>query len=258
GVGLGVTVLASLIPAWRGTAISVRAALGSYGINATYGQGLVDRLVQRLSRLPRIPAMALRNLARRKRRSVVTLLVIAYSTAACLAAQCTSASLDRSVNDWFNVYDIDAFVWFQQPVSRNFAATLRSIPTITDVNAWANITATIGDTRTVLWGIPPDSVLYRYQLLAGRWYTADDRGSAVISQVLAEQRHFQLGDRFALTLNGKDTWVTVIGIVADNINSLGSTAVGKVFVPLGLAANMMRLQDQADFFVVRMTDRTPA
>jgi putative ABC transport system permease protein len=257
-VGLGVTVLASLIPAWRGTTISVRAALGSYGINATYGQGLVDRLVQRVSRLPRIPAMAVRNLARRKGRSIVTLLVIAFSTAAFLAAQCTSTSVDRSVNGWFDIYDIDAFVWFQQPVSRNFAATLRSIPAITDVNPWVNTGITIDDTRSVLWGMPADTVLYRYKLLAGHWYGADDYGTAVISEMLAAKRGFRVGDRFQISLGDRQQWVTVVGIVADNINTLGSTAVGKVFVPLPLASNLMNLQDGADFFVVRMADRSQA
>jgi hypothetical protein len=158
-VGLGVTVLAAIIPAWRGTAIPVRAALGSYGINATYGQGAVDRLVQRFSGLPRVPAMALRNLARRKGRNAVTLLVIAFSTAAFLAAQGTSASVDRSINDWFNVYDIDAFVWFDQPVAQGFAKTLQTIPDVTGVDAWANTGATIEDTRTTLWGIPADTAL---------------------------------------------------------------------------------------------------
>src|SRR5436190_1422047 len=71
-VGVGVTTLAAFLPAWRGTAITVRKALDSYGISSTYGEGLVDRFVQRLSRLPRVPAMAVRNLARRKARNLVT------------------------------------------------------------------------------------------------------------------------------------------------------------------------------------------
>src|SRR5205823_11054833 len=51
-VGVGVTALAAYLPAWRGTAISVRKALDSYGITSTYGQGWVDQLVQRMSNLP--------------------------------------------------------------------------------------------------------------------------------------------------------------------------------------------------------------
>jgi putative ABC transport system permease protein len=257
-VGLGVTVLAAIIPAWRGTVIPVRAALGSYGINATYGQGAVDRLVQRFSGLPRVPAMALRNLARRKGRNAVTLLVIAFSTAAFLAAQGTSASVDRSINDWFNVYDIDAFVWFDQPVAQGFAKTLQTIPDVTGVDAWANTGATIEDTRTTLWGIPADTALYRYQLVSGRWYRSDDTDAAVISAVLAEKRGYRLGDRFTLNVGSESATLQVIGMVSDNINSLGSTAVGKVFVPLDVAARLMHRQNNADFFAVQLADRTPA
>src|SRR5579859_6704189 len=257
-VGLGVTLLAALIPAWRGTSITVRAAIGSYGINATYGQGWVDRAVQHVARLPRVPAMALRNLARRKTRNVVTMLVIAFSTAAFLAAQGTSASVDHSMNAWFDIYDIDAFVWFQQPVGTGFATTLRSIPEIVDVDAWVNTGATIADTRTVLWGMPPATALYKYQLTAGRWYQPGTFTEAVISEPLAAQRHYAVGDHFQITLGQDQAWLDVVGIVADNINSLGATAVGKVFVPRDLADRLMHRQDAADFFVVKMANRSPA
>jgi len=232
--------------------------MASYGINATYGQGAVDRFVQRLARLPRIPAMALRNLARRKARNVVTLLVIAFSTAAFLAAQGASYSVDTSFNHWFDIYDIDAFVWFQQPVGQGFATTLRSIPDVTAVDAWANTGASIAETRTTLWGIPPDTTLYKYQLTSGRWYGPDETASAVISEPLAAKRGYRVGDRFQLSVGDTQAWLQVVGVVADNINSLGSTAVGKVFVPRDLASRLMRRQDAADFFVVQMADRTPA
>ena len=99
--------------------------------------------------------------------------MIAFSTAAFLAAQGTSASVDRSINDWFNVYDIDAFVWFQQPVGQGFATTLHSIPDVTGVDAWANTGATIDDTRTVLWGIPAGhGAVSAINCSSGRWYGA--------------------------------------------------------------------------------------
>ena len=258
GVGVGVTVLAALLPAWRGTTISVRAALGSYGISASYGQSAVDRLLQRFSRLPRVPAMALRNLGRRKARNIVTMLVVAFSTAAFLAARGTSFSVDQSFNAWFDIYDIDAYVWFDHTVGQGFGATLRSIPEITTVDAWATTGATIDDTRTVMWGMPANTDLYKYHLTSGRWYGADEYDGAVITEVLAAKRHYRVGDRFQLRVGQEQPWFTVIGVVADNINSLGSTAVGKVFVPLTVAARLMHEQDNADFFAVRMADRSPA
>ncbi|MGI8588050.1 MAG: FtsX-like permease family protein [Chloroflexia bacterium] len=258
GIGVGVTMLAALIPAWRGTAIPVRAAMAAYGINATYGQGAVDRLLQRLSRLPRIPAFALRNLARRKGRNVVTVLVIAFSTAAFIAAQGTNASVSYSVNSWFDIYDMDAFVWFQQPVGTAFATTLHSIPNVANVEAWVNNSATIEDTRTILWGIPPDTSLYRYRLTAGRWFAADEFTGAVVSEALAAKRGYRVGDHFELTVSGGQTPLEVVGIVSDNINSIGSVAVGKIFVARDLASRLTHRQSAADFFVVKTADRTTA
>src|SRR5205807_5116149 len=88
-VGVGVTTLAAYLPAWRGTSITVRKALDSYGISSTYGHGAVDRFVQRFSDLPRVPAMAIRNLARRKGRNLVTVTAIGLAAAAFLGAQRT-------------------------------------------------------------------------------------------------------------------------------------------------------------------------
>jgi putative ABC transport system permease protein len=126
------------------------------------------------------------------------------------------------------------------------------------VDAWANTGASIAETRTTLWGIPPDTTLYKYQLTSGRWYGPDETASAVISEPLAAKRGYRVGDRFQLSVGDTQAWLQVVGVVADNINSLGSTAVGKVFVPRDLASRLMRRQDAADFFVVQTADRTPA
>src|SRR5438067_5983946 len=113
-VGVGVTTLAAFLPAWRGTTITVRKALDNYGINSTYGQGWADKLMQRMSNLPRVPAMAVRNLARRKTRNVVTVAAIGLATAAFLAAQGTSLSVNASINNAYDVYNVDAWLWFNE------------------------------------------------------------------------------------------------------------------------------------------------
>jgi putative ABC transport system permease protein len=251
GVGVGVTTLAALLPAWRGTAITVRKALDSYGISSTSGQGWLDRLVQRMSRLPRVPAMAVRNLARRKARNVVTVGAIALATAAFLAAQGTSDSVNVSIDHAYDVYGSDAWVWFQEPVGQGFAATLRSLPEVRQVEPWANSSASVGDTRVTMWGIPPDTGLYKYRLTAGRWFTDDEPEAAVLSSRFAQANNYEPGDRVELSVGSEDIWLTVVGVVNDNAQGLQSSSRGKVLVPLDTASRLTHSSGSADFFAVR-------
>jgi putative ABC transport system permease protein len=253
GVGVGVTTLAALIPAWRGTSITVRKALDSYGITATYGQGVFDRLVQRVSNLPRVPAIALRNLARRKGRNAVTVTAIALATASFLAAQSTSDSVNTSIANAYNVYGADAWVWFQSPVTEGFANTLRSMPEVTGVEAWASSGAAVDDLRVTMWGVPPDTALYIPRVTAGRWLSPNEPFAAVVSTRLAESRRLKPGDRIELRVGGENAWLTVVGTVNDNAQGLQSSSRGKVFVALDTASRVMNRQNNADFFAVRFT-----
>ncbi|MDE3089285.1 MAG: FtsX-like permease family protein, partial [Chloroflexota bacterium] len=124
-VGIGVTIFAGLIPSLAATAIRVKDALEAYGITSTYGRGWSDRAVQRIVALPPLAAMSLRNLARRKTRSLITMTVIAVAVAASLAAQSTSASVDAAIDGLFQTFRADAWVYFDQWVGSNFVANFR-------------------------------------------------------------------------------------------------------------------------------------
>lgn len=251
GVGVGVTTLAAFLPAWRGTSITVRKALDSYGISATYGQGALDKLIQRLSKLPRIPGMALRNLARRKARNMITISAIALATAAFLSAQSTSDSVNLSIENAYNVYGADAWVWFNYPVTQGFANTLRSLPEVAGVEAWASSGAAVEDLRVTMWGIPPTTALYNYNITVGRWLRDEEPYGAVISSRFAETRNYKVGDRLELRVGGESAWLTVVGIVDDNAQGLQSSSKGKVFVPLNTATTLLHTGTSADFFSVR-------
>ena len=252
GVGVGVTTLAALLPAWRGTSITVRKALESYGITASYGQGWLDKLVQRASGLPRVPAMAVRNLARRKGRNLITVGAIALATAAFLAAQATTASVTLSIEHAYSVYGTDAWIWFQQPVGQNFASSLLSIPEIKQVEAWSSRGAEVAEDRVTMWGLPPDTGLYEPRLVAGRWLDPLLPEGAVLSSSYADRRGLRPGDRIELTSAGRSQWLTILGVVDDNAQGLQSLSRGKVFVSLETAGRITNSSGTADFFAVQM------
>jgi putative ABC transport system permease protein len=256
-VGLGVTLLAGLGPAWIGTSITVGEALTGYGITSTYGQGLLDRALHRVRGLPSLAAMALRNLARRKARNVVTLAVIALSTAAYLAAQSTYVSVSQAIEGIFDIYSPDAWIYFNEPVDSHFGAMLLTMPGVRDVEPWSLDDCWVGYAKARLWGLPADTTLYRYQLEAGRWYREGETDAMVISADLAAARDLRLGDVVEVQVGDAARSFRVVGVADDYSIFLGSTVTAKVFLPVDVTDRMLGRLGRASFFALQLDDSTP-
>jgi len=257
GVGLGITTLAGLIPAWIGARTPVRVALSGYGISAAFGRGAVERALRRLTLLPPTLTMAVRNLTRRRGRSLVTLGVIALATAAFLATQSTRASVDRAIAEAFATYNADAWVWFDQPVGEDFARRLQAVPGVRAAEAWTLANCWVEGVQARLWGVPSDTQLYRPRLQEGRWFGADEPDAIVISADLAATRDFRLGDRLQVEVSTGQREFQVVGIAVDNSIFLGSTLAGKIFAPRDVVARMLGHQGVADFFAVGTLSKSP-
>jgi putative ABC transport system permease protein len=78
-VGVVVPVLAALMPVWVGARVTVREAIGAYGIGSGFGRGWLDRLIGRIRSLPPSMALSLRNTFRRKARVALTLVTLTLS-----------------------------------------------------------------------------------------------------------------------------------------------------------------------------------
>jgi len=248
-VGLGVTLPASLFPAWRGSRITVRQALQGYGIRPEFGRGVLRRV-----RLPPLWAFPLRNLARRPGRSLTTLLVVAVAVAAFLAARITQASLHLSVRTLFGVYAADAWIWFDAPVGTPFAAELRTVPGVEAAEGWDIGSCILKGEQVRLWALPAETTLYRREMVAGRWYAPGEYDLLVLSLDLAERQGHQVGDMVEVEIAGRVRRFGVAGIVRDEaIFGLGDAPIGKVFVPLGTVQQMAGMQDRVGMFALGLS-----
>ncbi|MBC7263175.1 MAG: FtsX-like permease family protein [Chloroflexi bacterium] len=257
-VGVAVTLFASLAPAWQAAQIPVREALGSYGITSTYGRGWVDRCLFRLSAVPPLPAMAVRNLARRKARHLLTIAFIAIATAALLAAQSTRLSVGRAVSDLFRIYNADAWVWFSEPVGTGFAASLQAVPGVTVAEPWQFTDCWVHHAPARLWGMPPNTVLYCPQMQDGEWLSLNDPVGAVVSADLAAAKGIRVGDVIEVEAGPGTRDFHVRGIVIDNSIFLGSRVAGKVFIPLSTFERLLGQQGWTSFFGIQVHDPSPS
>lgn len=258
GVGVGVTMLAGLVPAWIGAQTPVHQALQGYGIAVAYGRSRLEEALRRLALLPPSLAMAARNLTRRKGRSLVTVGVIALAAAAFLATQSTRASVNRAIDGAFATYNTDAWVWFGEAVGPDLARQIEAVPGVVAAEAWALTDCWVDGALARLWGLPADTRLYQPRLQAGRWFEPDEVDGAVISAELAAAQDLRLGDRIEIEVNGRRRGFQVVGIAVDNSIFLGSTVAGKVFAPRDVVARLRGQQARADLFAVGLLSKEPA
>lgn len=257
-VGIVVTAGGGFIPSFTATRIRVKDALEAYGITSTYGLGRVDRVVQKVLALPPLVAMSLRNLARRKSRSIITTMVIAVAVAASLAAQSTSASVENAIDGLFRTYRADAWVWFDQWVGTNFAGNFRSADGVQTSEVWSLADAWVGSDRVRVWGLPLDTQLYSPRMAAGRWFNLDDVSGAVISTDLADKLHLRVGDSVPVEIAQERRDLHVVGILIDNSIFLGSTVSGKIFMDERVVEKMQDREGWTTFFALGFDDHDPA
>ena len=257
-VGIGVTIVAGLIPSFIATRIRVKDALEAYGITSTYGRGWIDRVVQKIIALPPLAAMSLRNLARRKARSIITTLVIAVAVAGWLAAQSTSVSVDSAIDGLFQTFRADAWAWLDTWVGTNFVSRFRSAEGVRAAEVWSLTDAWVGASRVRVWGVPTNTVLYSPRLVDGRWFGEDEWDGVVISTDLAQERHFLVGDTIDVEMGETRRAFRIVGITIDNSIFLGSTVAGKVFVSESMVERMENRQGWATFFALAFDSSDPA
>lgn len=249
-IGIGITLPSALVPVWRASRISVRDALGGYGIRPEGRPG------GRTGRaLPIWWWIGLREIRRRPARTVVRVAVAAVAVAAFLSTRITEASLHRAIRDLFHIYAADAWVWFDAPVGAGFAAELRTIPGVAAAEGWEVRWAVVGGESVRLWGLPPQTRLYRYELAGGRWLLPGEPDTAVVSLDLARRQQIRLGDTLEVETEGRMRPVGVVGIVRDEaIFGLGDAPTGKVFLPLETVQQMARSEDRIGVFAVQCVD----
>ncbi|HEV8193112.1 MAG TPA: FtsX-like permease family protein [Ktedonobacterales bacterium] len=213
-IGVGVPVVAALLPVYFGTRITVRQALSGYGLDGTT---LRRAVLPSVGLLPQSVRLGMRSLFRKRARALLTLLALTISGASFLAVQTTADSFSTTLDQVLNVYDTDVFVDFSNPMPySDVAHVLDGVRGIAHVERIAQhrVTSQWGD--GLLTGVEPNATLYKKQVLSGRWFTADDRNVVVLSDKAASAGHLKVGDSVSFHDDLHSATWTIIGITHDD------------------------------------------
>ncbi|MBN1992695.1 MAG: FtsX-like permease family protein [Anaerolineae bacterium] len=223
-----VPLLAALWPVLRGTAITVREALASYGLGSDFGASWLDRFVEGVAqRFFAAPyAIALGNMFRRKGRLILTQVVLITAGTMAVVVMSLSASVTLTLDNVLARNKYDTIIFFKEDERIDRVVTLaQSLSEVKQAEVRFGHPASIlkagqrakeAGLGTELVGIPASSAMFQPLLVAGRWLLPHDDRAVVMSKDTGDDNNIKLGDTITLDLNelGQDDW-QVVGFYHD-------------------------------------------
>ena len=221
-VGLLVPLLAALYPILGGVRVTVREAMSDYGVSGgNYGQGRIDRLVERVQSLPRPLLLSLRNTFRRIGRLALTLSTLTVSGAIFIAVFSTQASMMRSIDETYDYIKYDIVVSMERGYRVNqLERETLTVPGVAIAEAWrfdsARRVRHDGTESQPLAIRAPraDTPLVNPTVTEGRWLLPEDENAIVVNTyLLKDEPDIGVGDEITLKLGREETAWLVVGIV---------------------------------------------
>jgi len=241
-IGLAVPAMAAVWPVLAGARISVRQAIATYGLGADFGRSILDKFIARLRGLPRPFALSLRNTFRRKGRVLLTLITLTAAGVMFMMVMSLGDTFTYTIDQLFAAYNFDVWVVFDNPERFERVETIAaSVPGVTgsEVMLTRNGTLEFGGAKkreVLVWGMMPDSTMFKPTITAGRWLRPGDQNMLVLNQRVARDEGLLIGDLVTVNFGeGKKATWEIVGLLVD-INNQGNSA----YVPRDSLSRQLR------------------
>ena len=265
--GTLVPLAVAAYPVLRGGRISALEALNSYGVSAAaFGKGRMQAMLGRLRVPGSILTLSLRNVFRSRSRLAMTLLLLAVGGALFMTALDTSKAWNVNLEKIYKYrhYDLEVRLFTPFPASQ-LIPSLRGIPGVREVEAWGQSPAAFSKggalrrgadvSRQRPRGLPgprpaPFHEAREPSPYRGRWLGPDNTDEVVLNQMaLAQEPDLKVGDRVALSVDGRPSSWRIAGFVED----IGSPAVA--YVPYGAYARLTHTEGMTDTIRISLWNR---
>jgi putative ABC transport system permease protein len=225
-LGLLVPLLAAMIPVLRGTRVSVREAITSYGLSDNQARGgFVDRTVGRIRSISRPVRLAINNVFRRKGRLALTLITLTLGGAIFASVLTIQSSLDETFGEVIGYMNYDVMVDLQGAVPASVAVEqAEGLDGVTHAEGWLASNASRlredGTQDSNIWLIAPPVTSYFVEpkLIEGRWLQPGEQGGLIVNlDFLADERDLHLGDLVSLKVEGHELNWPIVGVVSSQM-----------------------------------------
>lgn len=230
-VGIAAPPLVALPAIRRASRLPLREALQASG-SAVGDEDAGDRFLRGVRFLPRAAQIGLRNVGRRRRRSISTALVIAFAVGTLLAVLGLSAgAADASRASWGDHgEDVKITAQGHRRFDAAAARLIRATPGVAGIEPMFVTDVDLAGKDAKIWAVR-QATMFHYRIATGRWYTPaeehDEARVVVVERAIARVAGIRLGDTITVeTASGRVSF-RVVGI-STNQQENGTA----LFVPL--------------------------
>ncbi len=254
--GIIITLLA-IIPALRkGLKITVREGLEGGNISSGYGIGMTDRILMGLKRMPRTIQMGIRNIARRKGRSLATILQVTLAVSMFLGIVTVGYSLSSAVVEEYDNFNIDILSQTQtegaRPLFESNRFDLESMDGVETAEPFMLIEGEMEGEAMYLFGFSHDTETFRHDrtVYRGRWFSGSEENKnasvMVLAQNMASRTGIGVGDTVEVSTPRGPWNFTVIGLTSSQMMN-GFTG----YVPLDSLQHAVGWENMINGFAIR-------
>ncbi|HET8846014.1 MAG TPA: FtsX-like permease family protein, partial [Ktedonobacteraceae bacterium] len=258
-IGLGVPLLAAVLPVYFGTRITVKQALSAYGVENAQRSGGWSKITKFFfGGLPQTMQFGARGLFRRRARMVLTLITLSIAGAAFLSVQTASYSFDNFLSQTHDTYQFNVMVSLSDtyPLSR-FQQVLSSVPNMGRIEPLSQNTVSTDWGDALLTGVQLNTQIYQKQLVSGRWFTSSDQNDVLISKDAADRSGLTVGQYIDFNTPLFSTRWHIIGIIKD-YSGIGPNKLGTLIAPITQVNALMQLApDVTQTVMLRSTLPSP-
>jgi putative ABC transport system permease protein len=220
-MGLGIPVLAAIVPVYLGTRVTILDALTDLGISGRYGSGPLARLIKRLP-VPVVVRQALANVSQKKGRLALTTFTLMLAAGGFMGVTAVFLDLDKVVNDMFETYNYELVITPERPQDHEpitrLVSSMDGIDRVYPSYSWdafVPLTSEPGTEYTHLWviGLDTSTDSMKLHLSEGTaWQDDPAREGVVLTKPRAQELGKQAGDPITLTYEERSLETQVVGI----------------------------------------------
>jgi putative ABC transport system permease protein len=170
-------------------------------------------------------ALSLRNTFRRKSRITLTLITLILGGAMFIGVMTVGTSLSNTLEVLLDDFGFDVLIGFERSYRiERLVEVTQNVPGVTGAEVWDQQAGQLkldgGEDREVfLWGVPPDSKMFKPRLISGRALLPGDDRAILLNSKIAADENIQVGGVITVTMNGRESSWDVVGLII-NVNNL--------------------------------------
>ena len=259
--GIIITLLATIPSLLKTLSITVREGLEGSGISANYGRSSLDRLLLKTRLLPGTTRMGLRNVTRKKGRSITTIVLVALAVGTLLAFTCFGYSLAVMASSEYKNLTCDILTTGQDNGGR--ALTTEQMSYVKEIEGVARVepfiltSVKLGGEDIFVFAYTHNTTTFNLKrsMHGGRWFDQVEQDTneqvIVISKTIARLKHVGIGDSISIRMATGIFDFRIIGT-----NSAQMMNGMSVYIPITTMQHLLKWNTTVSGFAISTTTGT--